>query len=677
MSKRLTGILCLLLPVLPLLAQPGQPGRSFTLTSPDGHVLVHIVSSPQLQWSLFYDSQPVLAPSGIGVTVMPATTSKTGETPGNRRQPKLISSKETNVDRKFAAHFYKKDSIADQYHELKLSWNNGQGILFRAYNDGAAYRQFFDSKDSVVIQREQTEFNFDKDYRLLLPYVRDPRRAGDQFQSSFENLYTDTVLSGLYRDSIAFLPALVYLQNGMKAVITEADLENYPGMYLRKDPQNDHALKGDFAAWPVKEENGGAYNIDYVVTQRAGYLAKIGGKSSLPWRVVVISKKDKDLANNDMVQKLAAPCRLKDISWIRPGQVAWDWWNDWNISHVDFRAGINTATYNYYIDFAAANRIAYIIIDVGWSDYGDLMKVKPGLDLQEVIDYGRQRNVGVILWSTWNTISRQMEAAFAKYSAMGVKGFKIDFLDRDDAKTTSSTYRIAAKAAEYHLLVDFHGMYKPDGLQRTYPNVVNCEGVRGMENVKWSTYDNVPRYDVTIPFIRMLAGPMDYTPGAMRNSIRGNFTPLNSAPMSQGTRCHQLAMYVVFEAPLQMLADNPTTYSKEQESTTFIAGIPTTFDETVALDGKVGEYIALARRKGDTWYLGAMTNWDARDLSIDLSFLPPGRYTVDAFRDGINADRDATDYSRSMTPVSSGDKINIHMSNGGGWAAVIRPIAER
>ncbi len=394
----------------------------------------------------------------------------------------------------------------------------------------------------------------------------------------------------------------------------------------------------------------------------------------MPWRVVVISKSDKELANNDMVQKLGAPCRLSDVSWIKPGKVAWDWWNDWNITHVDFRAGINTPTYKYYIDFAAANKISYIIIDEGWSADGDLLKIKPDLALQEIIDYGKQKNVGVILWATWFAVHNQMETAFAKYSAMGIKGFKIDFLDRDDEKMTSSTYAIAEKAAQYKLMVDYHGMYKPDGLQRTYPNVINFEGVKGMENVKWTPHDDVPRYDVTIPFIRMLAGPMDYTPGAMRNSIKANFHPLNSLPMSQGTRCHQLAMYVVFEAPLEMLADNPTVYMKEQESTDFIAGIPTTFDETVALDGKVGEYVALARRKNMTWYVGAMTNWDPRDLTLDLSFLPQGKYIVELFQDGINADRDATDYKRRMIPVSSGDKLSIHLSNGGGYAARIVPL---
>jgi len=662
MLNRLAGIILLLLSGLLLRA---QKEKAYTVSSPDGHIRVNIVGKPQIQWSISYGSQQVLAPSTISLRL--ANGSVWGSS------MKGVASHTQSMDGKFAANFYKKDSVIDRYNELRLTWDGDHGILFRVYNDGAAYRFFSDSKDSLIVRSEQAEFNFDKDYNAFIPYVVDPRLAGDQHETSFEDLYTETKLSGMIRDSLAFLPLLVDLGgSGIKALVTEADLEQYPGMYLKKNAEKENSLTGDFAAYPVREANGGYHHINYVVTERADYLAKIAGKALLPWRVVVVSTSDRELTNSDMVQKLAAPCRLSDLSWIKPGKVAWDWWNDWNITHVDFRAGINTSTYKYYIDFAAANKIAYIIIDEGWSDDADLMKIKPDLDLQAIIDYGKQKNVGVILWATWFAVHNQMEQAFAKYSGMGIKGFKIDFLDRDDEKMTSSTYAIAAAAARFKLMVDLHGMYKPDGLQRTYPNVINFEGVKGMENVKWTPHDDMPRYDVTIPFIRMLAGPMDYTPGAMRNSIKSEFHPSNSMPMSQGTRCHQLAMYIVFEAPLAMLADNPTVYMKEQESAQFIAGIPTTFDETVALDGKVGEYVALARRKWGTWFVGAMTNWEARDMTLDLSFLPKGRYVVEIFQDGVNADRDATDYTRKFIHVASGEKLNIHLSNGGGWAAAIR-----
>jgi len=374
-----------------------------------------------------------------------------------------------------------------------------------------------------------------------------------------------------------------------------------------------------------------------------------------------------------MVQKLASPPRFTDHSWIKPGQVAWDWWNDWNISHVDFKAGINTATYTYYIDFAAANRIPYIIMDEGWSAKKDLASIVPAIDLKAIIDHGRRKGVDVILWALWNNVTEQMDTVFPLYAGMGVKGFKIDFIDRDDQLAVASTYAIARKAAEHRLLVDYHGVFKPTGLQRTYPNVIGYEGVKGMENVKWSN-DEVPRYDVTIPFIRMMAGPMDYTPGAMRNAAKANFRPVHSMPMSQGTRCHQLAMYVVYEVALQMLSDNPTAYMREQECTDFITSVPTTFDETVALDGRVGEFAAIARRKGDTWYVGAMTNWDARELPIDCSFLGAGTYAAVVMKDGVNADRDATDYTKETLTITSRDTVKIRLAPGGGWTARITKV---
>jgi alpha-glucosidase len=374
-----------------------------------------------------------------------------------------------------------------------------------------------------------------------------------------------------------------------------------------------------------------------------------------------------------MVQKLASPSRLKDITWIKPGKVSWDWWNDWNISHVNFKAGINTETYKYYIDFAGANKLEYIIMDEGWSDPLDLMNISPNINLAEIIAYGKQKNVGVILWASWYAVSQKTNEAFARYSSMGIKGFKIDFMDRDDQKMVSSLYTIAQEAADYKLVIDFHGMYKPTGIQRTYPNILNCEGVKGMENVKWTPHDDVPRYDLSIPFIRMVAGPMDYTPGAMRNATMSSFHPDGSMPMSQGTRSHQLAMYTVFEAPLQMLSDNPTAYMKESECTDFIAKIPTTFDETVALDGSLGEFAAVARRKDNIWYLGVMNNWTARDISVNFSFLGKGNYEAEIFQDGINADRDATDYKKEIISIDSLTQIKIHLAGGGGWAARIFP----
>jgi alpha-glucosidase len=352
--------------------------------------------------------------------------------------------------------------------------------------------------------------------------------------------------------------------------------------------------------------------------------------------------------------------------------VAWDWWNNWNITHVDFKAGINTETYKYYIDFAAANHLQYIIMDEGWSNDLDLLQIKPVINLPEIIDYGKQKGVGVILWATWYAINRQMDTVFPKYAAMGVKGFKIDFIDRDDQVAIASTYTIAEAAAKNKLLVDYHGTSKPTGLPRTWPNVIGYEGVKGLENFKWADEDQ-PRYVVSIPYIRMLAGPMDYTPGAMRNATKATYRPVNNDPMAKGTRCQQLAEYIVFDAPLQMLSDNPTIYKKEQECTDFITGIPTTFDATVPLDGRVGEWLALAHRKGKDWFVAAMTNWTPRDATLDFAFLPEGIYEAEVFKDGVNADRDATDYKKETIRIKRSDKLKITLAPGGGWVAHLKP----
>ena len=516
----------------------------------------------------------------------------------------------------------------------------------------------------LTIASEQANFNFDRDYKTLIPYVRD-LRGTEQYIQSYEALYTKQTIAAVYKDTLGFLPVLID-EGKTKVVILEADLEEYPGMFVNAN--DSKGLKGSFAPYPLEFFQGGYNKLNTMVSKRAPYIAKVNGTRNYPWRVAVISNNDAALANNDMVQKLSAPSRIADESWIKPGKVAWDWWNDWNISHVDFKAGINTATYKYYIDFAAANKLEYIILDEGWSDDMDLMKVSAKINLKEILDYGKQKNVGIILWAGWYAVDQKMNEAFSKYAAMGVKGFKIDFMDRDDQPMVSSLYSIAKAAADYKLIVDYHGMYKPTGLQRTYPNIVNFEGVKGLENNKWTPNDDVPEYDVTIPFIRMMAGPMDYTPGAMRNSPKPYFRPLHSMPMSQGTRCHQMAMYVVFEAPLQMLADNPTAYMKEQECTNFISKVPTVFDETVALDGKVGEYIALARKKDNVWFLGAMSNWNERDITIDFSFLGAGNYEAKIFKDGINADRDATDYKKEIKSVTATDKLTFHLMPGGGLA---------
>jgi alpha-glucosidase len=632
-----------------------QKPKIFEIKSPDGSIALKVEAGPELMWSVLAEGQQIIMPSPVSLVL------GNGEVLG--KNIRIGSAKTTNVNNSFNAINYHRSEIEDIYNQLVITCRTGYGIIFRVYDDAVAYRFFIDRKGEIIIKNEEVNFNFTGDQNAFIPIQWD-YRDGKIFNSSFEALYREIKISDFPKDSLAFLPILVEADRGRKVVKLEADLEDYPGMYLDLN-STGKGFKGVYAPYPLETYIRG---LNIIPSKRAGYIARTTGPRNYPWRIVVISKNDKDLLDCDIVQKLASPNRLTDISWIKPGQVSWDWWNDLNISHVDFRAGKNTDTYKYYIDFASENSIPYIILDAGWNVQGDLSKARPGIDLGDLVSYGNKKNVGLILWASWQDVLNQKDKVFPFYSKAGIKGMKIDFIDRDDQVAVASLYEIAEQAAENRLLVDYHGVFKPTGLQRTYPNVVGNEGVKGMENVKWAN-ENVPRYDVSLPFIRALAGPMDYTPGAMRNSNQANFRAINSMPMSKGTRVHQLAMYIVFEVPLQMLSDNPTIYMKEQECTDFIVKVPTTFDETVPLDGKVGEFAAIARKKGDTWYAGAMTDWTPRDIIIDLSFLENGNYRAEIFSDGINADRDATDYKKEIMNIKKGDKLNVKLMSGGGWAA--------
>ncbi|HTJ50853.1 MAG TPA: glycoside hydrolase family 97 protein [Cyclobacteriaceae bacterium] len=654
--------LILLLLSLPFVVQ-GQTSKVYVLKSPDGNISIQIEAGAKLSWSVTHKGQQLIAPSTFSLQLLDGTV--LGD------NAKIISAPTQKVNTSFTALNYRKSSIKDEYDQLILNCKGDYGVIFRAYNDAVAYRFFTKRKGEIIIRSEEANFNFIADHKAFIPIQWD-YRGGKNFNSSFEALYREAPLSKFPKDSLALLPLLIDADGNKKVVILEADLIDYPGMYLDLN-QTGKGLKGVYAPFPLRAELGGYNNMNLIPTERANYIAKTNGTRSFPWRAVSISEEDKDLLNNDIVQKLATPNQLHDVSWIKPGQAAWDWWNNWNISNVDFKAGANTQTYKYYIDFASANKIPYIIMDEGWSDELDLDKLNKDIDVSQIVDYGKLKNVGVILWASWYAILNQGSKAFPYYSSMGVKGFKIDFFDRDDQVVVASTYEIARKAAEYKLLVDYHGIFKPTGLQRTFPNVIGYEGVKGLENYRWA-YEDQPRYAVTIPFIRMMAGPMDYTPGAMRNSNQRNFRAIEGNPMSKGTRCNQLAMYVIYDAPLQMLSDNPTAYIKEKECTDFIVKIPVTFDETVPLNSKVGEYVTIARRKENTWFVGAMTNWTPRNLELDLSFLPKGKYKVEVLMDGVNADRNGTDYKRQIIELSSGEKVNLQLSGGGGWVARLEMI---
>ena len=677
--------------------------KQYTLQSPDGKITVTVseeadtsilmlqsLTNPhcdlieyRLRYSVKHEETVVLAKSDIAMMI---DIGKVGcPVLGAEGTPSIISAETRSVDQTIQANFYKRNKIRDQYNELTLNCKdkNVKGnfkVIFRAYNEGVAYRFETNFKKPFNVVSETADFNFDEDYTAWVPYVNARKGDGDfiqqQFFTSFENTYTRTPFSQMETDRLVFLPAMVELKDGKKVVITEADLEDFSGLLLRNEYGKNNFGENSFhavhASYPKVEEQGGHNNLQYVVKERENYIAKANGKRSFPWRCLIISENDKELADSDMVYLLASPCRVEDVSWIQPGKVAWDWWNDWNIYGVDFKSGINNDTYKYYIDFASQYGIEYVILDEGWAvnKQADLFQVVPEIDIQELVDYGAERNVGIVLWAGYAAIDKDMEQVCQYYSDMGVRGFKVDFMDRDDQKVVDFYYRMAETAARYNLFIDFHGAYKPTGLSRTYPNVLNYEGVYGLEQAKWDNEGDLVTNEVTIPFIRMVAGSFDYTQGAMKNAQRNSFAANWYEPMSQGTRCRQLAEYVIFESPFNMLCDSPSNYLNEDECTQFIASVPTVWDETVVLDGKVGEYLVIARRKDFRWYVGAITNWEERDLYLDLSVLPNfGAKSGHIFRDGVNANRVGKDYVAEPIQVM-GNKVKVHLAKGGGAVMV-------
>ena len=645
-------------------AQGARP--AYRLTSPDGRLTTTVALGDALTYDIEYDGQTLMQPSAIGLKL------SDGRVWGS--SARIAKAVRTSSDAVLSSPFYRSSTVRDHYNGLTLKMRDNWSVEFRVYDDGVAYRFATTAKDPFEIASEQADYRFPTDCAVTVPYVRDNAGSIDaQWHNSFENVYTETTLSKLDSGRLIFLPAVVHANDGMNICFTETNLDDYPGMYLYNG-DGGTSLEGRFAPYPLRCEPGGYNNIEVLVKERADYIARIEGPRTLPWRIAVVGT-DAGLAASDLSWLLAEPSKIDDTSWIRPGKVAWDWWNAWNISGVDFRAGINTETYEYYIDFAASQGIEYVIMDDGWAArHGeDLFEINTDIDLRRIIDYAASKNVGIILWAGYWAFDRDMERVCKHYAEMGVKGFKVDFMDRDDQLMTAFNYRAAETAARYGLVLDLHGTHKPAGLNRTWPNVLNFEGVHGLEQMKWSaaTIDQM-KYDATIPFIRQVAGPMDYTQGAMRNASRDNYRPVNSEPMSQGTRCHQLALYAVLASPLNMLCDSPTNYLREAECTEFIAAIPTVWDETRILGGRMGEYIVTARRSGDTWYVGAITDWTPRDVEVDLAPLGIGG-TVEAtiFRDGANADRKASDYKRETIRIDTAEPLKIHLAPGGGFALKI------
>ena len=640
-----------LLMLAPALAWP----KDYKLASPDGKIVMNVSVGTEINWSATYEGREVISTASTGMALAD------GRILGrNERLRRATPGKINQVLEPVVA--YKKSKSPDIGNTLVLSFRSGFSIQFRAYNDGVAYRYETAFRDEITVKNEIADFRFPAGSTAWYPLE-------ESFMSHNERIFIPTSLDTIADKHLASLPTL-FKANDVNVLFTEADIEDYPGMWIKG--AGSGKITGVQPGYPEAEKL--FTDRDFYVTETKDYIAKTKGTRTFPWRVFIIAGNDGQLVESDMVFRLGAPNRLSDTKWIKLGKVAWDWWNSCNIYGVDFESGINNDTYKYYIDFASENGIEYIVLDEGWYKIGtSVLKSVPEIDVPELCRYGAEKNVGVMLWVVWKTFWDEIDEACALYEKWGVKGIKVDFMQRDDQKIVNFYYEAARKAAEHKLLINFHGSYKPDGMQRTYPNAITREGVRGMENSKWER-TITPEHDVILPFTRMVTGPMDYTPGAMVNMDRANFNPQFTRPASQGTRVHQMALYVVFESPLQMLADSPSNYMKEQECTGFIVKVPVVWDDIRVLDAKTGDYILLARRSGSEWFVAGLTDWDPRRLELDLSFLPEGSYEMDIFQDGVNADKHAQDYKHVKKSVKAGDKMTIEMAPGGGWVARIKPL---
>lgn len=637
--RRVSLILVAMLLCFSVDARP--PKDVVGVMSPSNRCLIVLGwSDGSLRWSAYGDGREVVKPSRLSMTT---TVGTWGEDVGRGRVKRVAS---------------------DDYNAAVVTFD-GYAVELRAYDEGVAYRFISMAEGRYDVVDEVAEFTFDKKDKAWIPYVNyKPDATSDyatQYYTSFENVYEHVSLGDIDWRRLIFTPAVVE-RDGWRVAIVESNLEEYPGMFL-SNRDGDGILDTEFAPVPDVVEQGDYNMLQGVVKSRKEYIAECDGRRTFPWRGVVIAEDDRALVDSRLVWLLADECRLADTSWIKPGKVAWEWWNDWGLEGVDFEVGINNQTYKYYIDFASRYGIEYVILDEGWCVKGtaDLMQVVPEIDIRELATYAEERGVGLILWAGYWAMQRDIEGLCKHYSEMGIKGFKVDFLDRDDQAMVRFVYDLAEIAARYELLVDYHGVYKPTGLQRTYPNAINFEGVHGLETMKWlgAEHDQL-KYDVTIPFVRALAGPMDYTPGAMRNADRGEYRPDYSRPMSQGTRCHQLAMYVVYEQPLAMLCDSPTAYEREPEYTRFLAEIPTTWASRRCLSGEIGEYVVVECVADDgTVYIAGLAGGEGHDVALSLDFIPA--------EGTIYRDNPAGGYICESYTFEGDGGVNVAMAPGGGF----------
>lgn len=649
MMKRILYLLILFLFVQIMYSQ------SFEIKSPNESIQLNVMIDDGIFWSASLNGDVIIKEAKIGMDF------SFGQDFGTNSQIKdhTVTKKSSII---YPAIPHKDAVIKDDFVQLVLTFKGKYQLNFRAYNDGVAYQFVDKSKSDRNVNAEKMSLTFPKGAKSFFP-------KEDKMYSHNERVYLNKLLAEITSDAFCSLP-VVFITDKAKVLFTETALHNYPGMFVRGNGNTTvDAIFPKFVLEVV--DNVAQPDRNQTIIKEGNYIAEVSGNREYPWRVFMISDDDRTFVESNLTFQLSRSKAIENTEWIKPGKVAWDWYNANNIYGVDFKSGLNTATYKYYIDLASSNKIEYVILDEGWTKSTiEPLDSNPDIDIPELMRYGKEKDVGIILWVLWKPLNDNLVQILETYKSWGAKGIKVDFMQRNDQYMVNSYERIAKECARLELLVDFHGAFKPSGLRRMYPNVINYEGVKGSENNKWSK-DITPDHNVTIPFIRMAAGPMDYTPGAMSNRQKANFAISFERPMSLGTRAHQVAMYVVYEAPLNMLCESPSRYYKEKQTIEFIAQIPTIWDETIVLHGVIGDYIAVARRKGNTWYIGAMTDWTPRKLKLDLSFLKAGNYKMEVFKDGVNADRFAEDYKMETVEVNKSSIITAEMSAGGGWTAII------
>lgn len=631
--------------------------KEYLLNSPGGNNQIRINCGSEIGFTLWNKQSQVLSVNtiqldikGKGILGENASVLKTNYTKGDEMLQVIVP--------------VKFSTIRDQYNQLEIVFKGNYRLIFRAYDNGVAYRfvTLF-KEDTVWVNRENMSFGLNNGINAIWPYEADKHE--NPFLSHFEYLFKNIPYQKI-DSGIAGLPVYFTAGNQSKIVFTESDLFDYPNLFLQNNGQQLQAVLPYVIARQQKVRDRGIK-----ILEEADYIAKTSGNRSYPWRLWMVNNGDAELLTNTLVYQLASPSVIKNTDWIKPGKIAWDWWNANNIFGVDFKSGINNATYKYYIDFASKFGLQYIILDEGWTKNTlDLMHPNPDIDIPELVAYGKAKNVGIILWVLWNPLNENMDAILDLYKSWGAKGIKVDFMARAEQDMVNFYTRTAAACAKRELLVDFHGAYKPTGLHRTYPNVLSFEGVHGLENNKWEA-TITPEHDATIPFTRMMAGPMDYTPGAMRNAVKGNFNAVFSQPMSMGTRAHQTALYIVFENPLQMLADNPSNYLRDETYTRYLAQMPVTWQDTKVLYADAGKAIIIARKHGDKWYVGGITNWEPFFREVSLNFLGEGNYQAEILSDGINANKMGEDYKIEKVQIKKSSTMKINMASGGGFTAVI------